>query len=151
MSPTLIPLKEPLRKNKTALIVDNDDKTQRVLQGILQNLGFETRTTWSGYKALALIKSDQLDVLLVDDYVPDLHFHDLLKRVGQLPIQPWIVVMQAAAPTSRDVRQYALLGASIVRKHHLGELCKAVSACCIEDPLAKTWLNLRAYPGVERC
>lgn len=141
MSTAPSPLKQPMGNNRTALIVDNDESIQRLLQGILQHLGFKTRTTWSGYEALALIESDHLDVLLVDDYVPDLHFHDLLKRVGQLPIQPWIVVMQAAAPTSRDVHQYASLGASIVRKHHLGELCKAVSACCIEDPLAKTWVN----------
>lgn len=135
-------LKQPIGNNKTALIVDNDEKTQQLLQGILQDLGFETRTTWSGYEALALIKSDPLDVLLVDDYVPDLHFHDLLKRVGQLAIQPWIVVMQAAAPTSDDVRRYALLGvSSVVRKHHLGDLCKAVSACCIADPLVKTWVH----------
>lgn len=142
MSTAPSPVKQPLRNNKTALIVDNDENIQRLLQGILHDLGFKTRTTWSGYEALALIKSDHLDVLLVDDYVPDLHFHDLLKRVGHLPIQPWIVVMQAAAPTSQDLRRYALLGASsVVRKYHLGELCKVVSACCIEDALAKTWVN----------
>jgi CheY-like chemotaxis protein len=135
-------LKQPIGNNKTALIVDNDENIQRLLQGILQPLGFKTHATWSGYEALALIKSDHLDVLLVDDYVPDLYFHDLLKRVWQLPIQPWIVVMQATAPTSEHVRQYALLGvSSVVRKHHLGELRKAVSACCIEEPLAKTWVH----------
>jgi CheY-like chemotaxis protein len=132
----------PRPKNKTALIVDNDEKIQELLKGMLQDMGFEARTTWSGYEALALIKSDNLDVLLVDDYVPDLHFHDLLKRVGQLPIQPWIVVMQAAVPTPDDVRRYALLGvSSIVPKHHLAELCKAISSCCIEDPLARTRVN----------
>jgi two-component system alkaline phosphatase synthesis response regulator PhoP len=142
MGTTPSSLERPRHKNKTALIVDNDEKIQRLLQGILQDLGFETRTTWSGYEALELIKSDHLDVLVVDDYVPDLHFRDLLKRVGQLPIQPWIVVMQAAAPTPGDVRRYALLGvSSVVPKHHLAELCKAVSSCCIEDPLAKTRVN----------
>ena len=142
MSTTPSLVKQPLRNNKTALIVDNDDKIQRLLQGILQNMGLDTRTTWSGYEALALIRSDHLDVLLVDDYVPDLHFLDLLKRVGQSPIQPWRVVMQAAVPTSHDLRRYALLGASsVVGKHHLGDLCKAVSACCIDDPLATTWIN----------
>jgi CheY-like chemotaxis protein len=135
-------LEQPQHKNKTALIVDNDEKIQRLLQGIVRDLGFETRTTWSGYEALALIKSDHLDVLLVDDYVPDLHFHELLKRVGQFPIQPWTVVMQTAAPTPDDVRRYALLGvSSVVPKHNLAELCKAVYSCCIGDPLAKTRVN----------
>jgi CheY-like chemotaxis protein len=135
-------LEQARLKNKTALIVENDEKIQHLLKGMLQDMGFEARTTWSGYEALALIRSDDLDVLLVDSYVPDLHFHDLLKRVGQLPIQPWIVVMQAAVPTPDDLCRYALLGvSSVVPKHHLAELCKAVSSCCIEDPLAWTRVN----------
>jgi CheY-like chemotaxis protein len=142
MSSASSPLRQPRGNHQTALIVDNDENIQRLLQGILQDLGFKTRTTWSGYEALALIKSDHLDVLLVDDYVPDLYFRDLLKRVRQLPIQPKIVVMQATAPTSEDLRRYALLGAlSVVRKHDVGGLCKTVSACCIEDPLIKTWVH----------
>jgi len=63
--------------------------------------------TWSGYEALTLLESGRVDLLLIDDYVPDLHFDDLLKRVGQLPIQPRILVMQAAAPTFDNVHQYA--------------------------------------------
>jgi CheY-like chemotaxis protein len=142
MSNTPSSLEQPRCKNKTALIVDNDEKIQRLLQGMLQDLGFETCITWSGYEALALLESGRVDLLLVDDYVPDLHFHDLLKRVGQLPIRPWIVVMQAAAPTFDHVQQYALLGASsVVRKHNVAEVREAVSSCCIEDRLAKTRVN----------
>jgi CheY-like chemotaxis protein len=135
-------LGQPQRKNKTALIVDNDEKIQRLLQGMLQDLGFETCMTWSGYEALTLLESGRVDLLLIDDYVPDLHFDDLLKRVGQLPIQPRILVIQAAAPTFDNVHQYALLGASsVVRKHNVDEVRKAVFSCCIEDRLAKTRVN----------
>ena len=65
-----------------------------------------------------------------------------LSRVGQLPVQPWIVVMQAAMPTTNDALRYASLGAfSVVRKHHLAEVCKAVSSCCVAEPLAKTCVS----------
>ena len=109
---------------------------------MLQDLGFETCITWSGYEALTLLESGRVDLLLVDDYLPDLHFHDLLKRVGRLPIRPWIVVMQAAAPKVDDVHKYALLGASsVVRKDNVAEVREAVSSCCIEDHLAETRVN----------
>jgi len=65
----------------------------------------------------------EFDVLLVDDYLPDLHACEFLSRVGQLPVQPWIVVMQASLPTTDDLLRYASLGAfSVVRKHHLAEV-----------------------------
>lgn len=129
-------------QKRRVLIVDNNEDTLQTLQGILEDAGFDTQTTWSGREALALLKSPGFDVLLVDDYLPDLHSDDFLTRVGRLPIQPWIVVMQASAPTPTHFRQYALLGASnVVRKHHLGEVCNAVSSCCIAEPLAKTRVN----------
>ena len=114
---------------KRVLIVENDESVQQVLRQTLEDVGFEARTMWSGYEALALLKAQALDVLVVDDYLPDLHFHDFLKRAGDLPVQPRIVVMQAAAPTAEDLRQYALLGASsVVRKYDIDELCKVVSS-----------------------
>lgn len=118
------------KDQRIVLVVDNDEGIQRLLQGILVDMGFETRTTWSGYEALALLESRPVDVLLVDDYVADLHVDDFLERVGRSPIQPRTVVMQAARLTSQHVRKYALLGAStVIRKYHLGELCRAVAPC----------------------
>jgi CheY-like chemotaxis protein len=123
---------------KKVLIVDNDESVLWTLQSVLGNVGFDTRTTWSGREALALLQSKEFEVLLVDDYLPDLHVADFLNRVGRLPIQPWIVVMQASTPTARHLRHYVSLGASAaVRKHHLAEVCKAVGSCCADEPLAK--------------
>jgi CheY-like chemotaxis protein len=105
-------------------------------------MGFETRTTWSGYEALGLLASERSDVLLVDDYMPDLHLNDSRERVGRLPTQPWIVVMQAASPTQDQVRRYAMLGATnVVRKHHIAEVSKTVSSCWIDYSLAKIYVN----------
>lgn len=127
---------------KRVLIVDNNEKVLWTLQGVLENSGFDTYTTWSGCEALDLLKTQDFQVLLVDDYVPDLHSSDFLSRVASLPIQPWVVVMQSSVPTNRDVQHYASLGAmTVVRKHQLGEVYKAVSSCCSEEPLAKVWVN----------
>lgn len=132
---------EPERTNKV-LIVDNNPCVLEAFEQVLAKVGFDTRTTWSGREALALLGSQEFDVLLVDDYLLDLHASDFLSPVGQLPVQPWIVVMQASMPTTNDLLRYAALGAfSVVRKNHLAEVCKAVSSCCAAEPLAKTCIN----------
>lgn len=128
------------RHGSVVLIIDNDERVQAAFQNLLQDMGFETHTTWSGYEALTLLESGRVDVLVVDDYVANLHVLDFLKRVGHLPIQPWIVVMQAAAANDNSMRQYALLGALSV-KHDVAEVCRAVSSCCMDDPLAKVRVN----------
>jgi CheY-like chemotaxis protein len=123
---------------KRVLIVDNNEDILWTLQATIENAGFDTRTTWSGFEALALLESREFDVLLVDDYLPDLHANDFLKRVRRLTVQPSIVVMQGPTPSATDLRHYASLGASaVVRKRDTAEVCKAISSCCNEQQLVK--------------
>ena len=132
---------DPQHQSKV-LIVDNNQCALEAFEQVFARVGFDTRTTWSGREALELLGSQEFDVLLVDDYLPDLHAGEFLNRVSQLPVQPWIVVMQASMPTTGDLLRYASLGAfSVVRKHHLAEVCKAVSSCCVAEPLARTLIN----------
>ena len=127
---------------KRVLIVDNNEVILSTFQKVLERAGFDTLATWSGHEALTLLESKEFDVLLVDDYLPDLHTGDFLDRVRRLPIQPWVVVMQASTPTVSHLRHYMSLGAlAVVRKHHLAEVYRAVEACCADEPLAKTCVN----------
>jgi len=75
-------------EKKTVLIVDNNEDALQMLQGVLESAGFDTETTWSGREALVLLESRGFDVLLVDDYLPDLHSNDFLNRVRRLPMLP---------------------------------------------------------------
>ena len=120
------------------LIVDNDDRVLWKFQQLLENSGFNTTSTWSGHEALNLLRSGVFDVLLVDDYLPDLHSHDFLKRVNGLPIQPSIVVMHNELAKPDDLRCYESLGVSeLVDKRDSAKVCQAVSFCYAEQPLAK--------------
>jgi CheY-like chemotaxis protein len=126
------------KDRKSVLIVDNNESILETFEEMLENAGFDTRTTWSGHEALALLQSQDFDVLLVDDYLPDLHASDFLERVGRLPIQPWIVVMRGTTPTPGDLRHYESLGASAtVNKGDRAKVAEAVSCCCADEPLAK--------------
>ena len=127
---------------KRVLIVDNNERILWTFQAVLENAGFDTHTTWSGHEALSLLKAEDFDVLLVDDYLPDLHATDFLERVGRLPIQPWVVVMQCSTPKSSDVRRYDALGVSaVVDKRDSAKVREAVRCYCAEEPLAKVWAN----------
>jgi len=124
------------------LIVDNDDRILWKFQQLLENAGFNTTTTWSGHEALGLLRSGVFDVLLVDDYLPDLHSHNFLERVNRLPIQPSIVVMHNEMPRPDDLRCYESLGVSeLVSKRDPLKVCQAVSFCRSELPLATRAIN----------
>jgi CheY-like chemotaxis protein len=124
------------------LIVDNDDRTLWKFQQLLEDAGFNTTTTWSGHEALGFLSSGVFDVLLVDDYLPDLHSHNFLECVSRLPIQPSIVVMHHEPPKPDDLRRYESLGISgLVNKGDPVKVCQAVSFCHSEQPLATRTVN----------
>ena len=126
----------PNHSNKV-LIVESNDKMAEDFQTRLQDAGFDTRTTWSGHEALALLQSSEFDVLLVDNYLPDLHATDFLKRLRRLPLQPWVVVMKGRL-ASESLRRYRALGvSSVVSKRDPAQVVLAVSSCCAKKPQAK--------------
>src|ERR1700686_1998967 len=83
----------PPDDKKKVLVVESNDATATAFQKQLQDAGFDARTTWSGHEALALLQSNEFDVLLMDNYLPDLHAADFLERLSRLPLQPWVVVV----------------------------------------------------------
>jgi CheY-like chemotaxis protein len=124
------------------LIVDNDDQILCNLQQLLENSGFNTTATWSGREALSLLRSGVFDVLLVDDYLPDLHSHNFLEQVNHMPFQPSIVVMHNDPAKPADRRCYESLGVSeLVDKHDAARVCEAVSFSYAEQPLARKAVN----------
>jgi len=124
-------------QNKKVLVVEGNDTMAEAFQSRLQDAGFDTRTTWSGHEALALLQASEFDVLLLDSYLPDLHAADFLKRLSRLPLQPWVVVMKGRL-ASESVRRYRALGVShVVSKRDAAQVVQAVSWCCAKEPLAK--------------
>jgi DNA-binding NtrC family response regulator len=113
------------------LIVDNDDHVLKALGKLLETGGFHAHTTWSGHEALAWLQSRQFEVLLVGDYLADLHSTDFLKRVGKLRRPPAMVVLQSGTPTPAEVRRYSSLGAvAVASKGSLGEVLPMISSLC---------------------
>ena len=69
-------------------------KNPRKLEGMLQQAGYDSSTTWSGLDALELLQSRRYDVLLASAYLPDLYVGDFCERLRRLPTQPCTILMQ---------------------------------------------------------
>jgi DNA-binding NtrC family response regulator len=95
----------------SVLIVDNDEHILTSLEALVKNEGFDSRTTWSGHEALALIESHPFDVVLVNNHLPDLYYGDFLKRASKQVPHAYIVVMQKGKPLPGAMRRHKSLGA----------------------------------------
>jgi CheY-like chemotaxis protein len=127
----------PPDNKKKVLLVESNDATATAFQKQLHDAGFDARITWSGHEALAMLQSNEFDVLLMDSYLPDLHAADFLERLSRLPLQPWVVVMKGRS-ASESLRRYRALGAaSVVNKRDAQQVVRAVWACCAKEPLVR--------------
>ena len=111
---------------KRVLVVDNEDSVRSALERQLGEAGCHALTTWSGMEALGILRSIPFDVLLVDDYLPDLHIGEFLNQVSRLEVPPRVLVMQTK-PTQRDLRFRGAKGAwPLVDKTEIAEVIQAV-------------------------
>jgi CheY-like chemotaxis protein len=104
----------PKGRRSSVLIVENDDHALTFLEALAKNEGFDSRATWSGHEALALIESRPFDVVLVNNHLPDLYYGDFLKRASRQVPHPYIVVMQKGKPLPGAMRRHKTLGAVAV-------------------------------------
>jgi DNA-binding response OmpR family regulator len=102
---------EMLRQQRI-LIVDNDERVLRVMDGFLANAGFDTRTASDGHSALDLLKLQECDLVFVADHLSDYFLDGFLKALHELSRQPRVIVMQSDRPRSWEVGPYRQLGAS---------------------------------------
>jgi CheY-like chemotaxis protein len=100
------------QRQQRVLIVDNDERVLRVIDGFLVNAGFETQTASDGHVALDLLKSQLCDLVLVADHLSDFFLDGFLKALQLFPTRPAVIVMQSEPPRSWDVGPYRSLGAS---------------------------------------
>lgn len=63
------------------LFVDDDAFTRRIINAALINRGFQTRLADSGVAALAILRSEPIDIVLTDQQMPGLSGLDLMRRM----------------------------------------------------------------------
>ena len=59
------------------MVVDDDPSTVRLLTGLLKNHGYETMSAADGLEALAKIKKENPDLILLDVMMPEVNGYDV--------------------------------------------------------------------------
>jgi two-component system cell cycle response regulator DivK len=65
------------------LIVDDNEKNQRLVRDVLRNAGFRTIEAASGGEGIALAAEHEPDVILMDLRLPDMDGTDASRRLGE--------------------------------------------------------------------
>ena len=111
------------------LVLHNDERESSELQALLErNIHCKTLVTWSGLEALRLLKDGHFDVLVTDDYAPDLYIGDLIERATSLEPPPQVLVL-GGDQVSPAVGRYQNLGlCTILEKQRPRTLLQAITA-----------------------
>jgi len=111
------------------LVLHNDERESSELQALLErNIHCKTFVTWSGLEALRLLQAGHFDVLVTDDYAPDLYIGDLIERATALPSPPQVVILGGDS-VSAAVGRYQNLGlCTVVEKQRPRTLLQAITA-----------------------
>jgi CheY-like chemotaxis protein len=124
------------------LVLHNDEREASELQGLLErNTNCKTFVTWSGLEALKLLQAGHFDVLVTDDYAPDLYVGDLIERAASLPSPPQIFVL--GGDSTAAVSRYQSLGlCTILEKQGPRDLLQAITAGSI-------WKQSRSFASAK--
>jgi DNA-binding NarL/FixJ family response regulator len=112
------------------LVLHNDERESAELQILLERniASCKTSVTWSGLEALKLLQAGHFNVLVTDDYAPDLFIGDLIERAAALPSPPQVFVLGEDSPASAVARYQNLGMCRILEKQRPRTLLQAISA-----------------------
>ena len=85
------------------LVVDDDRTTRHVLQNVLNQAGFSAAVAKDGVEALAALRAEPFDLLLLDVWMPRMNGLEVLSKLRRQKTRPRVVVM-----TSDDAPQTLL-------------------------------------------
>lgn len=115
---------------KSALIVDTDEAVLISLQGLLEDDGVDTTTTWDAREALALLRARHYDVVLVAEHPPEISCKQFLRQLrGQGDRTP-ALVLQSAPRHPFETRYLESLDTyAVVPKRNGRAIAEAVRRC----------------------
>lgn len=85
------------------LLIEDDRAMARTVELMLDEAGFEHETAATGEAALEFARTYEFDAILLDLTLPDLHGHDVLKRLRLLRVGTPVLILSGDAETSTKV------------------------------------------------
>ena len=122
------------------LVVDDDRATRHILQQVLTGGGYQTTVAKDGIAALAALRKQRFDLLLLDVWMPRMNGLELLAKLRTRKTKPRVVVM-----TSDDAPQTLL---EAVRENAFTYVHKPVDASALLNTLHAV-LEAPEIPPIE--
>jgi CheY-like chemotaxis protein/anti-sigma regulatory factor (Ser/Thr protein kinase) len=120
------------------LVVDDDRATRHLLRGVLTRAGFAVAVAGNGADALARLRAQRFDLVLLDVWMPKMNGLDVLERIEKRKVRPRVIVM-----TSDDAPETVLKAA---RRQAFTYLHKPVEPPALLQTIRET---LKAPPRVR--
>ena len=88
-----------LKNRKKALIAEDNDVNQIVIDKLLKNIGFETTFADDGLDAVALFQDRKFDIIFMDIQMPNMDGYEATKIIRDLDKETPIIAVSAAVMT----------------------------------------------------
>jgi two-component system cell cycle response regulator CtrA len=85
------------------LLIEDDRAMARSVELMLDEAGFEHETAGTGEVALEYARTYEFDVIMLDLTLPDLHGHEVLKRLRMLRIATPVLILSGDSETGTKV------------------------------------------------
>ena len=122
------------------LVVDDDRATRHLIRGILTNAGHRVAVAKDGVEALTRLKTNKVDLVLCDVWMPRMNGLDLLEKIRARKVRPRVIIM-----TSDDAPETLL---KAVRQHAFKYVHKPVHAPALVQTVRET-LTAPEAPPIE--
>jgi CheY-like chemotaxis protein len=109
--------REPEHRQQV-LVVDDDESVLSLLDQLLEEAGYETTTAWGGREAVEILRQSAFDLVLLDDYLPDLPSEEVLRQLRRLTDSTLVIVMQSGTLPDELAVRYARLGVRFFTDKH---------------------------------
>jgi adenylate cyclase len=86
----------------TALAVDDEPANLRLLDAVLTPRGYRVLTAPSGAEALALLETEDVDLVLLDIVMPGMDGHEVCRRIRATPATEFLPVVMITASGSEQ-------------------------------------------------
>lgn len=86
----------PPMSHERILVVDDEPVMQAFVCRVLRQFGYDVESALDGEQALAMIQTEQPDLVLLDLAMPGIDGWGVLERLKQLSDAPRVVVLSAA-------------------------------------------------------
>ncbi len=110
------------------LIIDDDEKLNKLLLSLLKNYGFEVITASNPFSGIETIKKEQINIVLLDVMMPEIDGFEVLKRIREFSNIPVIMLTARGEVPSRILGLELGADDYVPKPFDIGELAARIKA-----------------------